>query len=69
VKIEKVRKLTKIAEKLGSNVGQLAPTWAAKNLNVSTVILGAIKFEHIHDNCKALELYERLTPEAMEEIE
>jgi len=68
-KIEKVRKLTKIAEKLGGNVAQLALAWAAKNPNVSTVILGATKVEQIHDNCKALELYEKLTPELMEEIE
>jgi aryl-alcohol dehydrogenase-like predicted oxidoreductase len=68
-KIEKVRKLTEIAEKLGGNVAQLALAWAAKNPNVSTVILGATKVEQIHDNCKALELYEKLTPEMMEEIE
>jgi aryl-alcohol dehydrogenase-like predicted oxidoreductase len=68
-KIEKVRKLTTIAEKLGGNVSQLALAWAAKNPNVSTVILGASKVEQIHDNCKALELYEKLTPELMEEIE
>jgi aryl-alcohol dehydrogenase-like predicted oxidoreductase len=69
VKIEKVRKLTKIAEKLEGSVTQLALAWAAKNPNVSTVILGASKVEQIHDNCKALELYEKLTPELMEEIE
>jgi aryl-alcohol dehydrogenase-like predicted oxidoreductase len=68
-KIEKVRKLTKIAEKLGCNVGQLALAWAAKNANVSTVILGATKVEQIHDNCGALKLIEKLTPEGMEEIE
>jgi aryl-alcohol dehydrogenase-like predicted oxidoreductase len=67
--IEKVRKLTKVAEKLGGNVTQLALAWAAKNPNVSTVILGASKIEQIHDNCKALELYEKLTTDVMEEIE
>ena len=68
-KIEKVRKLTKIAEKLGGNVGQLALAWAAKNENVSSVILGATKVEQIHDNCGALRLIEKLTPEVIEEIE
>ena len=68
-KIEKVRKLTKIAQKLGGNVAQLALAWAAANPNVSTVILGASKVEQIHDNCAALELFEKLTPEVMEEIE
>jgi voltage-dependent potassium channel beta subunit len=68
-KIEKVKKLTQIAEKLGGNMAQLALAWAAKNENVSTVILGATKVEQIHDNCKALDILEKLTPELMEEIE
>ncbi|KAJ4419809.1 hypothetical protein N0V82_004744 [Gnomoniopsis sp. IMI 355080] len=68
-KIEKVRKLTKIAEKLGGTATHLALAWAAKNQNVSTVILGATKIEQIHDNCKALKLLDKLTPEVMEEIE
>ncbi|KAF2430861.1 Aldo/keto reductase [Tothia fuscella] len=68
-KIEKVRKLTKIAEKLGGNATQLALAWAAKNPNVSTVILGATKVEQIHDNCKAVTLMDKLTPDIMEEIE
>jgi aryl-alcohol dehydrogenase-like predicted oxidoreductase len=68
-KIEKVRKLTTIAERLGGNVTQLALAWCAVNPNVSTVILGATKVEQIHDNCKALQLIEKLTPEVIEEIE
>jgi len=68
-KIEKVKKLTAIAEKLGGNTTQLALAWAAKNENVSTVILGATKVEQIHDNCKALKLLPKLTPELMKEIE
>jgi aryl-alcohol dehydrogenase-like predicted oxidoreductase len=68
-KIEKVKKLTAIAEKLGSNTTQLALAWAAKNPNVSTVILGATKVEQIHDNLKAVALIDKLTPEILEEIE
>ena len=68
-KIEKVKKLTTIAEKLGGNTSQLALAWAAKNENVSTVILGATKVEQIHDNCKSLAMLAKLTPEHMEEIE
>ncbi|KAL9066969.1 MAG: hypothetical protein Q9161_007213 [Pseudevernia consocians] len=67
--IEKVRKLTKVAEKLGGSASQLALAWAAKNENVSTVILGATKPEQIVDNCKALSVLAKLTPEHMEEIE
>lgn len=68
-KIEKVKSLTKIAEELGGNTAQLALAWAAKNENVSTVILGATKVEQIEDNCKALALIPKLTPEMMEKIE
>jgi len=68
-KLEKVRKLGKIAERIGGTTAQLALAWAAKNPNVSTVILGATKPEQVHDNCKALKLMEKLTPEVMEEIE
>jgi aryl-alcohol dehydrogenase-like predicted oxidoreductase len=68
-KIEKVRKLTAIAERLGATVTHLSLAWAAKNPNVSTVILGATKIEQIHDNLKALALLDKLTPEIMEEIE
>lgn len=67
--IEKVRKLTAIAERLGGNTAQLALAWAASNPNVSTVILGATKVEQIEDNVKALKLLEKLTPEVKEEIE
>lgn len=68
-KIEKVKKLTKIAEKLGANTSQLALAWAASNPNVSTVILGATKIEQINDNIKALAILDKLTPEIKEEIE
>ncbi|KAI5211125.1 Aldo/keto reductase [Aureobasidium subglaciale] len=68
-KIEKVRKLTTVAEKLGGTVTQLSLAWAAKNPNVSTVILGATKVEQLEDNFGALKLLEKLTPEIMEEIE
>lgn len=68
-KIEKVKKLTKIAEKLGASTSQLSLAWAAKNPNVSTVILGASKVQQVHDNCAALKLLPKLTPEVMAEIE
>jgi voltage-dependent potassium channel beta subunit len=68
-KIEKVKKLTKVAEKLGASTSQLSLAWAAKNPNVSTVILGASKVQQVHDNCAALKLLPKLTPEVMEEIE
>ncbi|KAN0064454.1 hypothetical protein ACQY0O_002079 [Thecaphora frezii] len=68
-KIEKVKKLTKIAESLGTKVAVLALAWCAKNPNVSTVILGASRPEQIKENLEALELLDKLTPEVLEEVE
>lgn len=68
-KIEKVKKLTKIAERLGGNTGQLALAWAASNPNVSTVILGATKVEQLVDNLGALKLLPKLDAKVLEEIE
>lgn len=68
-KIKKVKELTKIAEKLGGTTTQLALAWAAKNPNVSTVILGATKPQQVVDNCGAVQILAKLTPEIMEEIE
>ncbi|MFN2137475.1 MAG: potassium channel beta subunit family protein, partial [Candidatus Promineifilaceae bacterium] len=41
MRLEKVRVLTALAEKLGTNMARLAIAWTLKNPNVSTVILGA----------------------------
>jgi len=68
-KLEKVRQLGKVAEKLGATTTQLALAWCAANKNVSTVILGATKPQQVHDNCKALKLLPKMTPEVMGEIE
>ncbi|KAL9561901.1 hypothetical protein ACKAV7_013824 [Fusarium commune] len=68
-KIEKVKKLSEVAERLGGNVAQLSLAWALKNPNVSTVILGATKVEQLEDNFKALEIYKKIDDEVLEEIE
>ncbi|KAL9049701.1 MAG: hypothetical protein Q9162_007073 [Coniocarpon cinnabarinum] len=68
-KIDKVRKLTEIAERLGGNMGQLALAWCLKNENVSSVILGATKVEQIHDNAKSIQVLQKITPEIHAEIE
>ncbi len=67
--IEKVKKLTKIAEELGISMTALALTWAVKNPNVSTVITGASKPEQVKDNMKVLDYVSLLTDDVMERIE
>ncbi|KAI8809932.1 putative potassium channel beta subunit protein [Cladochytrium replicatum] len=68
-KIEKVKQMTKIAERLGFSMTNLALAWAAKNPNVSTVILGATTPAQLQENLKSIELLDKLTPEIMQEIE
>ncbi|KAE8444627.1 hypothetical protein EG329_014375 [Mollisiaceae sp. DMI_Dod_QoI] len=67
--IEKVKSLTKIAEKLGGTVGNLALAWVIKNPHVSVAILGATKSSQITENVKCLELFPKLTEDVMKEID
>lgn len=68
-KINKVRALGKLADKIGVSVASLSIAWCIKNPNVTTAILGATKKEQLLNNLKALEAAEKLTPEVMAEIE
>ncbi|EJT49349.1 voltage-gated potassium channel beta-2 subunit [Trichosporon asahii var. asahii CBS 2479] len=70
-KIEKVKKLTKVAEKLGASMTNLALAWTLLNPNVSTCILGATKPEQLEENVKALDVYKKLKdqPEVIAQIE
>lgn len=67
--IEKVKKLTLIAEELGISMSGLALAWALKNKNVSTVITGASKPEQVKENMKAIDFVKLLTSDVMEKIE
>lgn len=67
--IEKVRKLSKIAESLDCSTTVLSLAWAAKNENMTTIILGATKTEQLVENLKALDVMEKLTSEVMNKIE
>jgi aryl-alcohol dehydrogenase-like predicted oxidoreductase len=67
--IEKVKQLTKVAERLGGSVASLALAWVIKNPHVSVAILGATKAEQITENVKCLELYPKMTNEVMKEID
>lgn len=67
--LEKVRKLTALANELGISMPNLALAWCAKNPNVSTVILGASKVSHLEQNLKTLEYMNQLTDEVMVRID
>ena len=68
-RIAKTRKLSKIADELGTNMARLAIAWCLKNPHVSTVITGASRVEQVHDNMKALDVAKLLTEDVMEAIE
>ena len=66
----KLLKLKEIAEKkLNCSLAQLAVAWVIANKDVSTCILGASKVSQLDENFKALEVYKKLTPEILLEIE
>jgi aryl-alcohol dehydrogenase-like predicted oxidoreductase len=68
-KIQKVRKLQSVADRIGASLPQLSLAWCLQNPNVSTVITGASKVSQIDDNMKALEVSEKMDDELMNEIE
>lgn len=68
-RIEKTKRLSKIADELGVAMAQMALAWCLKNPHVSTVITGASRTEQVKENMKALQVVPLLTEEVMEKIE
>jgi voltage-dependent potassium channel beta subunit len=68
-RVDKVRKLKTVADRLNTSLAVLAIAWCIKNQNVTTAILGATKKEQLTENLKALDIYPLLTTEIMNEIE
>jgi aryl-alcohol dehydrogenase-like predicted oxidoreductase len=68
-RIEKAKKLNKLADEIGLSLPIMSLAWCLKNKNVSTVILGASKENQLIENLKALDAQHVLTTEIMEQIE
>lgn len=68
-RLEKVKQLKNISDKVGVSLSQLAIAWCLKNPNVSTAILGASKEEQLEENLKALDTVDLLTAEIIGNIE
>jgi voltage-dependent potassium channel beta subunit len=68
-RLDKVRKLRTVADKLGTSLAILSIAWCIKNPNVTTAILGATRKEQLTENLKALDIYPKLTDDMMQEIE
>ena len=64
-----MKQLGKLADDIGVPLSKMAIAWCLKNPNVSTVITGASRVEQMHENMKALDVVEKLTPDVMNRIE
>ena len=68
-KIEKVKKLKAVADRLGCTRAQLAIAWCLKNPHVSSAITGATRREQVNENLGAMAVAERLNGEVMRDID
>ncbi|HPC05320.1 MAG TPA: aldo/keto reductase [Anaerolineaceae bacterium] len=68
-KIDKVRKLTVLAEGMGVTTAQLALAWILHRKEVSSVITGATRVEQLDENLGAAEAVEKLTEDVLDGIE
>jgi voltage-dependent potassium channel beta subunit len=68
-RIAKVRELKNLADQMGTSVAKLAIAWCAYNPNVSTVILGASKENHLNETLSSLDLLSKLDESLIAKIE
>jgi voltage-dependent potassium channel beta subunit len=67
--VAKVRELAGVAADLGVSLPQLAIGWLLRLTQISSVITGATRVEHVHENVKAMTIPAMLTPEVLERID
>ena len=67
-KIEKVKALEPVAEKLNISLTQLSLGYCLKNTNVSTVILGATKKKQLEENLTTLSIVDKITDSTIKDI-
>lgn len=68
-KLERVKKLSKVAADMGTSLATLSIAWCIHNPNVTTAILGATREAQLMENLEALNVYTQLTPGIMQEID
>ena len=68
-RIEKVRKLTELADDLGCTTAQLAIAWCLTNPNVSTVITGASRPSQVEENMQALGVVDAIDTDTRVRVE
>jgi aryl-alcohol dehydrogenase-like predicted oxidoreductase len=65
--LEKVRKLSKVADELSISMAQLALAWILRRTEISSAITGATKVEQLKENIAASGT--QLEPSVLEQIE
>ena len=68
-RIRAVRGLTQIAVEMGLTTAQLAIAWILRRKEVSSVITGATRSEHLDENLLAAEAKDRLTEDVLDRID
>jgi voltage-dependent potassium channel beta subunit len=68
-KLDRIKKLDKVAKELKTSLATLSIAWCIHNPNVTTTILGATKVQQLTENLQALEVYPKLTPAIISEID
>ena len=68
-RLNKVKRLGKVADRLEVSLAQLSLAWCLKNKNVSTVILGATNTKQLDENLKSIQYKDLLTDSVMGRIE
>jgi voltage-dependent potassium channel beta subunit len=68
-RVNVVKKLKPVADRLGCTRAQLALAWCLKNPHVSSVITGATRVEQVKENMGAVSLARKLDDDTMQEIE
>jgi voltage-dependent potassium channel beta subunit len=68
-RVAKVQQLIDVANNIGCSMAQLALVWLLRRPEITSVITGASRPQQVHENMKALEFKDKLTPEVLARIE
>ena len=65
---KKIDKIGEIAKSLNITQSQLSIIWCLKNMNVSSVILGASNIHQLKENIKSIDLYENIDKKVINKL-
>ena len=68
-RLEKVRSIKQVADRLGVSMAAFCIAWCLKNPNVSTAILGASKPGQLDENLRSLDVLQLFTDDVLQEVD